>query len=111
MILLFVFAFLILACWIAYAGGRRPERWRRWLAIAVATSLPLQIFLVMWVRDILMPGYDPTSENARFGFYAGLGIANRVTPIWFVAAVIAGRAGARLRPDHPTSDDAMGDTA
>ena len=55
--IVFLLAFLILAVWIGFVGGKRPEIWRRSFAVAVATSLPFQIWLVMWLRDAIVLGY------------------------------------------------------
>jgi disulfide bond formation protein DsbB len=52
-------------------------------AVAVATSLPLQIWLVMWLR-----GFGLEAESARFGFYVGLSMAAWATPLCLVASVI-----------------------
>ena len=100
--LIFLLAFAILAVWIGYAGGKRPEAWRRWCAVAVAASLPLQIWLVMWVRDAIILGYGfgLEGESARFGFYVGLSLAAWATPVWLLAGLIGCWFGARARRRH-----------
>lgn len=88
--ILFLLAFLVLALLIGFVGGKWPETWRRSFAVAVATSLPFQIWLVMWLRDAIVLGYGfgLEAESARFGFYVGLSMAAWATPLWLVASVI-----------------------
>jgi len=100
--ILFLLAFLVLAVWIGFVGGKRPETWRRSFAVAVATSLPFQIWLVMWLRDAIVLGYGfgLEAESARFGFYVGLSMAAWATPLWLVASVIGCWLGIRAGRRH-----------
>ena len=97
--ILFLLAFLILGVGIGYAGGMRPEPWRRWCAVAVAASLPFQIWLVMWVRDAVVLGYGfgLEAESARFGFYVGLSLAGWATPTWLLAGLLGCWSGVKAR--------------
>ena len=96
-LVLFLLAFLILAVWIGFAGGTRPEPWRRWVAVAVGTSLPLQIWLVMCLRDAIVLGYGfrLETESSRFGFYVGLSLAAWAMPLWLLASAIGCWLGIR----------------
>jgi hypothetical protein len=93
----FLVGFLVLGAAIAHAGGRRPEAWRRWCAVAMATSLPIQVWAVMWIRDCVVFGHGlvPEDQSARFGFHAGLALTALATPVWLVAGLLGLRFGMR----------------
>jgi hypothetical protein len=79
-------ALLILGFMIGFAGGAKPERWQRTLAIIVAASLPIVAMLLMGVSDIFVHGYDALKFRRALGF--GLALAVSVTPIWIVAGFL-----------------------
>ena len=93
----FALALLILGFMIGFAGGAKPERWQRTLAIIVASSLPVVAMLVVGVSDIFVHGFDALQFRRALGL--GLALAISVTPIWiavsFLGSWLRGRISRR----------------
>ena len=84
----FELALLILGFMIGFAGGARPERWQRTLAIIVASSIPVLAMLVFCVSSIFVQKYDFDALRFRRALGLGLALAISVTPIWIVAGFL-----------------------
>jgi len=82
----FELALLTLGFMIGFAGGAKPERWQRTLAIIVAASLPLLTLLGFFAYDVFVHGFDEPGSRSGFGF--GFALAVSVTPIWIVAGFL-----------------------
>ena len=84
----FTLALLILGFMIGFAGGARPERWRRTLAVIVAASLPLLAWLVLCASGIFVDGYRLDEPRFRGGLGMGLALAISVIPIWILVGFL-----------------------
>jgi hypothetical protein len=82
----FELALLILGFMIGFAGGAKPERWQRTLAIIVAASLPLQTLLGSFAYYVFVHGFNEPGSRSGLGF--GFALAVSVTPIWIVVAFL-----------------------
>ena len=83
----FELALLTFGFMIGFAGGAKPERWQRTLAIIVAASLPVLTLLVFFAYDIFVRGHG-FNAGSRYGLGFGLALAISVTPIWIVAGFL-----------------------
>jgi len=98
--MVFLICYLLVAGMIGSFGGQTARLWVRMVAVSVAASLPILLWLMLGVRDAARFGYpvfERVTESGRFWFYAGSGLALVATPVWLLAGLCGLWIGARKR--------------